>query len=110
MQARATQSIVIIQSLESRRLLSVAAGPLSTAFTGTPTKIAPGASTTIQAENFDNGGEGIAYHDVDAANLGGRFRATGVDIQPTTDAGAGYNVGWTRPGEWLKYSVDIAAA
>ncbi|MDO8686315.1 MAG: hypothetical protein Q7J78_06575 [Clostridiales bacterium] len=35
---------------------------------------------TIQAENFDNGGEGVAYHDSDATNSGGQYRSTGVDI------------------------------
>src|SRR3712207_8389655 len=38
-------------------------------FSGTP--ITVGADATIQAENFDNGGENVSYHDVDASNLGG---------------------------------------
>ncbi|PYJ08700.1 MAG: hypothetical protein DME25_00800, partial [Verrucomicrobia bacterium] len=29
---------------------------------------------TIQAEDFDDGGEGVAYHDVESANYGGRYR------------------------------------
>src|SRR5438552_2565558 len=50
----------------------------STPFTGVPYPI-PG---TIEAENFDKGGEGVAYHDTDAANLGGQYRTTeGVDIE-----------------------------
>jgi hypothetical protein len=62
---------------------------------------------TIQVEDFDNGGEGIAYHDVDTANLGGKYRSTGVDIQPTGDTGGGVNVGWTKAGEWLEYTVNV---
>jgi CSLREA domain-containing protein len=62
---------------------------------------------TIQVEDFDNGGEGIAYHDVDTANLGGTYRSTGVDIQPTSDIGGGVNVGWTKAGEWLEYTVTV---
>jgi len=65
---------------------------------------APG---TIQAENFDNGGEGVAYHDVDSTNLGGAYRTGGVDLQSTTDVGGGVNVGWTKPGEWLEYTIDV---
>ena len=64
---------------------------------------------TIQAENFDNGVEGVAYHDLDATNLGGKYRSTGVDIQTTTDTGGGYNIGYVKAGEWLKYTVNIAS-
>jgi hypothetical protein len=78
-----------------------------TPFGGTP--YVPGG--TLQAENFDYGGEGVAYHDLEPANLGGAYRpAEGIDIQPTTDAGGGYNVGWTKAGEWLEYTVNIPTA
>src|SRR5207249_1250766 len=71
-------------------------------FTGFP-QIVPG---TIQAEDFDGGGEGVAYHDTDTSNNGGQYRNTGVDIESTSDPGGGYNVGWTAAGEWLKYSIN----
>ncbi|HXH05031.1 MAG TPA: carbohydrate-binding protein, partial [Vicinamibacterales bacterium] len=77
-----------------------------TPFTGTPVAL-PG---TIEAENFDEGGEGVAYHDVSSANRGGQYRAEGVDIEATSDAGGGYNVGWISPGEWLLYTVNVTAA
>ena len=32
-----------------------------------------------------------------------------MDIQAASDAGGGYNVGWMAAGEWLNYSVDVAA-
>ena len=63
----------------------------------------------IQNENFDNGGEGVAYHDTSAANEGGLYRSTGVDIAANAD-NTGYVVGWVSAGEWLKYSVAVAAA
>ncbi len=79
----------------------------STPYSGTPTPI-PG---TIQFENYDLGGEGVAYHDADAANLGGAYRTTeGVDIQTTGDTGGGYNVGWTLAGEWMNYTVNVQTA
>ena len=62
----------------------------------------------IEAEDFDPGGEGVAYHDTDAGNNGGAYRLdSDVDIQACSDTGAGYNVGWIEPGEWLEYSVDV---
>lgn len=65
---------------------------------------------TIQAENYDLGGEGVAYHDTDTANNGGQFRTDSVDIESTSDTGGGYNVGWTRTDEWIEYTVNVAAA
>ena len=63
----------------------------------------------IEAEDYDTGGEGIAYHDLDSGNNGNQYRTTeGVDIEICTDAGGGYNVGWTGPGEWLEYTVDVS--
>ncbi len=66
----------------------------------------------IQVENFDQGGEGVAYHDVESANLGlaADRQPFGVDIQTTTDTGGGYNVGYTKAGEWLNYSMNVAVA
>jgi predicted amidohydrolase len=78
----------------------------STPFTGAPISL-PGR---IEAEAFDNGGANVAYRDTTTGNSGGAFRQTDVDIEPTTDAGGGYNVGWMRAGEWLNYSVNIPTA
>ncbi|MDO8587570.1 MAG: carbohydrate-binding protein [Armatimonadota bacterium] len=65
---------------------------------------------TIQAENYDNGGEGVAYHDLTSGNTGGQYRSDNVDIRTTTDTGGGYNVGWIDSGEWLEYTVNVAGA
>ena len=63
----------------------------------------------IEAEDFDTGGEGVAYHDVEPANLGGVYRpAEGVDIETLPDSN-GFNVGWIRPGEWLSYTVNVSS-
>ncbi len=63
---------------------------------------------TIQAEDFDNGGEAVAYHDLDAGNAGGQYRSTDVDIEASSEGG--YNIGWIRNGEWLEYSVNVQTA
>jgi hypothetical protein len=77
-----------------------------TPFTGTPAAL-PG---TVEAENFDHGGEGVAYHDISSVNRGGQYRAEGVDIEATSDTGGGYNVGWIGVGEWLLYTVNVTTA
>jgi hypothetical protein len=64
---------------------------------------------TIQAENYDVGGNGSAYSDGSAGNTGGATFRTDedVDLEVCTDAGAGYNIGYATAGEWLEYSVDV---
>jgi HKD family nuclease len=63
---------------------------------------------TIQAENFDDGGSGSAYFDTTSGNTGNVYRiASGDNVDIGAKAGGGFYVGWTRPGEWLKYSVDV---
>ena len=59
----------------------------------------------IEAEDYDLGGEGVAYHDNDPENQGGEYRHGGVDI--TTDNEGNYVVGWTEEGEWLKYTINV---
>jgi hypothetical protein len=62
----------------------------------------------IEAEHFDTGGQGVAYSDADAANLGGQLRLDeGVDLEATTDTGGGHNVTATVDGEWLEYTVFV---
>jgi Carbohydrate binding module (family 6) len=79
---------------------------------------------------YDEGGEGIAYHDADKVNHGSgklnrgpeeknNFRKDeGVDIsftKPAFDKFTDgkllpvdqYYVGWTAQGEWLNYTVDV---
>ncbi|AUC77575.1 glycosyl hydrolase family 8 [Olleya sp. Bg11-27] len=61
---------------------------------------------TIEAENYDNGGQGVAYNDNDASNNGGQGRQNeGVDLENTTDLGGGTNLAWTVNGEWIEYTV-----
>ncbi|WP_258101097.1 alpha-amylase family glycosyl hydrolase [Marinoscillum pacificum] len=63
---------------------------------------------TVEVENFDNGADGESYHDNDASNQGGQYRTTGVDIEACSEGG--YSVGWTNGGEWLEYTVNVAAS
>jgi hypothetical protein len=87
----------------------------------------------VQAEFYDVGGEGVAYHDSDAGNNGSgklnkgnseldQFRKdedvdisyTKKEFDKTVDGldetyGELY-VGWTAPGEWIKYTVDVKQA
>ena len=70
-----------------------------------PPPMMPG---TIEAEDYDLGGEGIAYHDVDANNIGLAYRPSeGVDIEGASTHG--FDVYWITAGEWLEYTFEVPA-
>ena len=69
---------------------------------------------TIQFEHFDVGGNGSAYSDdspgSDVPN-GPNFRTDeDVDIEACTDTDSGYNLGYTKAGEWLEYTVNVSVS
>lgn len=73
-------------------------------YNGSPLTI-PGK---IEAEEYDKGGQGIAYNDTDATNNGGLFRPSeGVDLEACSEGG--YDQGYTFAGEWAKYTVNVNA-
>ncbi|MEO3406987.1 carbohydrate-binding protein [Mucilaginibacter sp. CAU 1740] len=87
----------------------------------------------LECELYDEGGEGVAYHDTDSTNNGSgklnpangtflnEFRMKeGVDLSYTKTGNIDNNpfnkaprdinklyVGWTQPGEWINYSVKV---
>eukprot|EP00904_Undaria_pinnatifida_P012522 jgi/Undpi1/83/HiC_scaffold_1.g00083.m1 len=68
--------------------------------------IAASVPGVIEAEEFDTGGEGLAYSDTNTVNKGGEFRPDeAVDIGSTAD---GYYVGWNKVGEYLQYTVMLS--
>ena len=64
----------------------------------------------MQLENYDGGGEGVAYHDTTSGNSGGAYRTNNVDIETTADTGGGFDLKSVKQTEWLKYTVNVAAA
>lgn len=77
---------------------------------GNPWSIGSG-TTRIELENYDIGGQGVAYSDTTSANLQNGIRQNeGVDNRVTNDsAGGGYTIGYTENGEWLEYTVNVSA-
>ena len=63
----------------------------------------------IWAADYDYGGEGVAYHDTGAINLGEAYRPDeAVDVQSSSE---GYtSVGFFEEEEWLQYTIDVATA
>ena len=81
-------------------------------FGGTPAAV-PG---TVQAANYDTGGQGTAYNVTAANGTANSYRSDGVDLEATADtqdttaAGGADDMGWTGAGQWFKYTVQVATA
>jgi hypothetical protein len=73
-------------------------------FGGTPAAI-PG---TIQNENYDTGGQGLAYNVNSINGTANSYRSDGVDLEATADTGGGDDLGWSSTGQWFKYTVNVA--
>jgi hypothetical protein len=71
---------------------------------------------TVQAANYDTGGQGVAYNVSSTNGSANSYRSDGVDLEDTADtldtsaAGGAYDLGWTTSGQWFNYTVDVATA
>jgi hypothetical protein len=65
----------------------------------------------VLAENYDTGGQGVAYNVTSVNGSANSYRSDGVDLEATTDTGGGANdLGWTAAGQWFNYTVNVATA
>jgi YVTN family beta-propeller protein len=85
---------------------------ISNLLTVTYAPVIVGQTVRIQAEDFDEGGEGVAYHDAETINIGEvvsglHYRTTGVDLEPSKDTDGTPSIGWITAGEWLRYTTIL---
>jgi hypothetical protein len=73
-------------------------------YTGTPIAL-PGQ---VEAENYDFGGEAVAWHDTTPGNQLGVYRTDDMDVGAI--AAGGYHIGNLANGEWAQYYVNIPAS
>jgi endoglucanase len=119
------RGMAVVMAMAS--VLAAEQGPYSGKPFAGQTRTIPGR---VEAELYDTGGEAVAFHDSDAANSGSgmlnkgdsdvdKFRKdeavdlsyTKAGIDKTIDGqdekpGELY-LGWTAPGEWAKYTVQV---
>ncbi len=72
--------------------------------TPTPTTTPATIPGVVEAENYNVGGENVAYYDTTPGNSGGAYRHDDVDIEAIA---GGYTVAYIRNGEWLEYDVAV---
>ena len=81
---------------------TVPASYVNNFLTGTPLR--------IQAEDFDTGGEGVAYHVTNTVNSATYRLTETVPVEVTADTGGGYDVTGTAAGEWMEYTIWVQVA
>jgi len=59
----------------------------------------------IEAEHYDEGGNGIAFNDDSDVDRDCHDRNDDVDTQECEDLNGGCNTGWSNDGEWLEYTT-----
>lgn len=105
-------TITHVDNTTSEKVFNIEVDPVESLpdaipYGGVPVAI-PG---TVEAENYDQGGQGTAYNDNEEENLGASYSEVyrtddGVDIE----GGEGsFNIGYTNEGEWIHYTLEVAA-
>jgi hypothetical protein len=64
----------------------------------------------VQAENYDTGGQGVAFNATSTNGTANTYRSDGIDLEATSDSGGGDDLGWTSSGQWFRYTVNAASA
>jgi hypothetical protein len=96
----------LLHGYPTKLVLGGGGGSVQSPFNTEPIAI-PG---TLEVEDYDNGGQDVAYNDSESANQGGGYRLDeGVDIGGGPD-GNGFVLGYVATGEWIEYTVDVAEA
>jgi Malectin domain/Carbohydrate binding module (family 6)/Ricin-type beta-trefoil lectin domain len=73
---------------------------------GTATAV-PG---TVMAENYDTGGQGVAYNITAVNGTDNAYRSDGVDLELASAPATGNDLGWTAAGQWFRYTVNVSTA
>ncbi|SFD70521.1 carbohydrate-binding protein [Roseivivax sediminis] len=94
-----------LQDLMSFTLDPIAIEPGQTPFPGPDAPVLDG-SLTVDATNFDAGGQGVSWNDNPGRDGTNPLRSdTDVEL-----VGSESDIGYVLPGEWVEYTVDVAEA
>jgi len=64
----------------------------------------------IEAEDYDEGGQDVSYHDTSPGNSGGAYRTDDVDIESKLTASNGYAITEFKGNEWMQYTFQVDSA
>ena len=66
-----------------------------------------GGTLTVDATNFDEGGQGVAYNDNAGLDGGNTTFRPGRAVE---FVGGGNDIGYVKPGEWVEYTINVPTA
>ena len=69
----------------------------------------PALPARYKAINYDNGGEGVAYHRTRPVAGPALYRKDDLGVVETSDVGGGYALEGLTAGEWARYTVDCGS-
>ena len=75
-----------------------------------PGPSAPTLPGTVLAENYDTGGQGVAYNVTSTNGTANTYRSQGVDLEAASAPATGNDLGWSAAGQWFKYTVNASTA
>lgn len=103
---------IVITYVENAAISHPCADGTEQAAGGQSPFILPAASVPCHVgfENYDRGGEGVAYHKEKHENPDGIYRTDAVAVDNCDDIGSGVCVQNLRAGEWLEYTVNVLKA
>ena len=101
-----TQTLTLNEDNGGWNIDSMAFASAGTPFGGTPAAI-PG---TVMNENYDTGGQGVAYSVTSTNGTDNAYRSDGVDLETATAPATGNDLGWTAGGQWFRYTVKVSTA
>jgi beta-glucanase (GH16 family) len=65
---------------------------------------------TVEAADYDDGGEGFAYHSDQPISGSGKYRRDDIGISATGDPKHPYSLAGIRPDQWMNYTVHTDSA
>ncbi len=76
------------------------------AYGGTPAPL-PG---TVMNENYDTGGQGVAFNVTSTNGTANGYRSDGVDLEAASSPATGNDLGWAAAEQWFNYTVNVSTA
>jgi hypothetical protein len=105
-----TQTLTLNQDAAGWNIDSMAFASTGSSEAPYPGPAAAAIPGTVLAENYDTGGQGVAYNVTSTNGTDNGYRTQGVDLETASAPATGNDLGWTASGQWFKYTVNVATA
>jgi hypothetical protein len=94
-------------NIDSMAFASSGGGTTEGPYPGPAAAAVPG---TVMSENYDTGGQGVAYNVTSTNGTANTYRSQGVDLEAASAPATGNDLGWSAAGQWFRYTVNVSTA